>query len=92
MLLKMLKSDLPKDAKVLKAKWVFKKKQDGRYKSRYTAKGCQQRFGYDYDEVFSPVVRYTTLRSLSPTDFSRPRGFCSTPGSTFWYFFKKIVT
>ena len=60
----MLKSDLPKDAKVLKAKWVFKKKSDGRYKSRYTAKGCQQRYGYDYDEVFSPVVRYTTLRSL----------------------------
>ena len=60
----MLKSDLPKDAKVLKAKWVFKKKSDGRYKSRYTAKGCQQRFGFDYDEVFSPVVRYSTLRSL----------------------------
>jgi len=30
-------SSLPPGAKVLKAKWVFKKKQDGRYKSRYTA-------------------------------------------------------
>ena len=58
------KSSIPSDAKVLKAKWVFKRKQDGRFKSRYTVKGCQQRFGFDYDEVFSPVVRYTTLRSL----------------------------
>jgi hypothetical protein len=58
------KASIPSDAKVLKAKWVFKKKSDGRYKSRFTAKGCQQRFGFDYDEVFSPVVRYTTLRSL----------------------------
>ena len=60
----MLKSDLPADAKVLKSKWVFKKKSDGRYKTRFTAKGCGQRQGFDYDEVFSPVVRYTTLRSM----------------------------
>jgi len=43
----MLKSDLPADAKVLKSKWVFKKKSDGRYKTRFTAKGCGQRQGFD---------------------------------------------
>jgi hypothetical protein len=27
-------------------------------------KGCQQRKGFDFDETFSPVVRYSTLRTL----------------------------
>ena len=58
------RATIPANAKVLKAKWVFKRKSDGRYKTRYTVKGCQQRFGFDYDEVLSPVIRYTTLRSL----------------------------
>ena len=57
-------STLPEGAQVLKKKWVFDKKADGRYKSRYTIKGCGQREGIDYDEVFAPVVRYSTLRVL----------------------------
>jgi len=60
----MLRSDLPANAKPLKSKWVFDIKVDGRYKARYTLKGCSQRFGIDYDETFSPVVRYSTLRLL----------------------------
>lgn len=60
--------DRPKDKTVVKAKWVFKKKfnSDGevRYRARLVAKGFAQKKGIDFDETFSPVLRYSTFRLL----------------------------
>jgi hypothetical protein len=54
----------PKDAKVVKSRWVLHTKDNGLYKARFCAKGFTQRWGEDYDETFAPVAKYTSIRTL----------------------------
>ena len=59
----------PENKNILGSGWVFKVKHaaDGtvkRFKARLVAQEYSQSQGVDYQEIFSPVVRYSSIRSL----------------------------
>lgn len=60
---------LPPERNAIDCKWVYKIKRNAqgeidRYKARLVIKGYSQVKGIDYDETYSPVARYSSIRFL----------------------------
>jgi hypothetical protein len=59
----------PEGKYVVTSKWIYKinHEADGsieKYKAIFVARGFSQVEGVDYDETFSPVACYTSIRSI----------------------------
>jgi hypothetical protein len=54
---------------IVSSRWLYKIKHatDGsieKFKVRFVVRGFSQREGVDYEETFSPVARYTSIRAV----------------------------
>ncbi|GAU24969.1 hypothetical protein TSUD_312040 [Trifolium subterraneum] len=72
-------TELPKNTKAIGVKWVYKTKynemgQVDKYKARLVVKGYSQKYGIDYNEVFAPVARWETIRTVLALAASK--GWC----------------
>lgn len=62
--------ELPKGKRTSECKWIYVKKEDPqskggvRFKARLVAKGYAQKKRIDYNEVFYPVVKHSSIRIL----------------------------
>ena len=54
----------PSGRRIIHNRWVFDKKTDGQKRACLVAKGFSQVEGIDYDDIFSPVVRYESVRLI----------------------------
>ena len=59
----------PTDRAVVGSCWIYKIKHgvDGsieNYEARFIAKGFSKKEGIDYEETFSPVAMYTSIRAI----------------------------
>ncbi|GJU32871.1 ribonuclease H-like domain-containing protein [Tanacetum coccineum] len=71
----MLVPKLP-NTNVVRSMWLFRHKYhaDGslsKYKARLVANGCTQQVGIDCDDIFSPVIKPTTIRTVLSLALSR---------------------
>lgn len=61
---KVVNESEAKDKKVLSSKWIFKIKEDQKYKARLVVRGFEQEQGIDYQETFSPVINNSSLKVI----------------------------
>ncbi|GKB74153.1 ribonuclease H-like domain-containing protein [Tanacetum coccineum] len=66
----------PANVNVVRSMWIFKHKFNAhgllsRYKARLVANGCSQQQGINYDEIFSPMVKSATIRTILSLAVSR---------------------
>ena len=63
--IRMNRSDLPRNRKLVKLVWVYKVKRDGTLKSRLCVQGCSQIPGVDFDQTHCATMRSGSLRLLA---------------------------
>jgi Reverse transcriptase (RNA-dependent DNA polymerase) len=58
------KENVPKNRQIIGNRWVYVKKDDGRFRARTVAKGYHQIPGKDFQENHAPVVNDTTFHMV----------------------------
>jgi len=59
-----------REKEVIRCKWVYKKKktiswkEGEKFKAHLVAKGYSQKKEVDYDEIFSSIIRHTSIRVM----------------------------
>jgi hypothetical protein len=58
-----------KSKDVVSSKWLFKIKHVAngsieKYKARFVARGFSQKEGIDYEEMFAPLAKYISIRTI----------------------------
>lgn len=61
--------EIPNKAEILTTKWVFAAKPfentiEDRFKARLVVRGFAQKDSFNYDEIYAPVTKMTTIRTL----------------------------
>jgi len=62
--------EIPENKKIVKYKWIFKRKEGTlrvekvRYKARLIAKGYSWVPGVDFTDIFYPVVKHSSIWAL----------------------------
>ena len=56
--------DCPGDCKTIKCRWTYVLKADSQYKAQLVTKAYTQLQGINYEETFSLVARYKSIRYL----------------------------
>jgi hypothetical protein len=59
----------PEGKPMVTSKWIYKIKHaaDGsieKYKARFVVRGFSHKEGVDYEEIFSPFARYTSIKTI----------------------------
>jgi len=60
----------PKDQKIIDSKWIYRKKESINEKKNSNLQGklvanvLSQKERIDYDEIFSPIIKYISIRVL----------------------------
>jgi hypothetical protein len=55
-------ADLPSGRKSITERWVYLTKSDGHKKAQFIANGFTQTYRIDFEETFSPIAQFKTVR------------------------------
>lgn len=69
-------TSLPSETKCIGVKWIYKTKLNefrevNKFKARLVTKVYSQKYGVDYTEVYAPVARMDTIRTIIATSAQR---------------------
>ncbi|PKI65433.1 hypothetical protein CRG98_014172 [Punica granatum] len=85
---------LPQGKRALKNKWVYRLNTENsrpRYKARLVVKGFNQKKGIDFEEIFSPVVKMSSIRVVLALAILGMHISCDRSSGKIWLSQEKYI-